>query len=141
MKYAVAYYTRSGNTKKIAETIAEVLGVTPFDIADGMSEKADVLFLGSSLYAFSYDPAVEKFIQDNAESIGQIVSFSTSASGKSTAKFVKETAEKCGIKFYPHAYKCYGKFGILNPSRPGEKDFVQARVFAKSVVADLGDPS
>ncbi len=139
MKYAVAYYTRSGNTKKVAETIAEILGVTPFDISEGMSEKADVLFLGSSLYAFTYDPAVEKFIQENSNYIGKIVSFSTSASGKSTAKFVKETAEKNGIDFYNHAYKCYGKFGILNANRPNEKDLEQAREFTKTVVAELGE--
>lgn len=139
MKYAVAYYTRSGNTKKVADAIAEVLGVEAFDISKGMTEKADVLFLGSSLYAFTYDPSVEKFIQDNASFIGQIVSFSTSASGKSTAKFVKETAEKCNVKFYPHGFKCTGKFGFMNAKHPNEKDLDAARDFAKTVLAKLGE--
>ena len=139
MKYAVAYYTRSGNTKKVADVIAEVLGVEAKEISEGVSEPVDVLFLGSSLYAFTYDPAVEKFIQENASNIKQIVSFSTSASGKSTAKFVKETADKCGIKFYGHAFKSYGKFGIFNAKRPNDKDLEEAREFAKMVLADLGE--
>lgn len=139
MKYAVAYYTRSGNTKKVADVIAEVLGVSATDISEGVAEPVDVLFLGSSLYAFNYDPTVENFIQDNASNIKQIVSFSTSASGKSTAKFVKATAEKCGIRFYPHAFKCYGKFGFMNAKRPNEKDLEEAREFTKSVLAELGE--
>ncbi len=139
MKYAVSYYTRSGNTKKVADVIAEVVGVNAKSISEGISEPVDVLFLGSSLYAFTYDPSVEKFIQDNAANIKQIVSFSTSASGKSTAKFVKAACEKNGIKFYAHAYKCYGKFGIMNAKRPNDKDLEEAREFAKSVLAELGE--
>lgn len=139
MKYAVAYYTRSGNTKKVADAIAEIIEVKATDISEGLSEDVDVLFLGSSLYAFTYDPNVEKFIQDNASKIKQIVSFSTSASGNSTAKFVKETAEKCGIKFYPQGFKCRGKFGIMNAKRPNEKDLEEAREFARNVLAKLGE--
>ena len=41
MNYAVAYYTRSGNTKKVADAIAEVIGVPTTDISKGLS--ADVL--------------------------------------------------------------------------------------------------
>ena len=53
MNYAVAYYTRSGNTKKVADAIAEVIGVPTTDISKGLSADVDVLFLGSSLYAFT----------------------------------------------------------------------------------------
>ena len=137
MKYAVAYYTRSGNTKKVAEAIAEVLGVTAMDISLELPKDIDVLFLGSSLYAFTYDPNVEEFIKKNAENVKTIVSFSTSASGKSTARFVKETAESCGIKFYKQSFKCYGKFLFTNLNRPNEKDLEAAREFAKNVRADL----
>lgn len=139
MKYAVAYYTRSGNTKKVAENIGEVLGVEARDISLELPGKVDYLFLGSSLYAFKYDESVEKFIEKNAGNIGTIVSFSTSASGNSTAKFVKECAEKNGIKFYPHSFKCPGSFMLFNPGRPNEKDLNAARDFAKNIKSELGD--
>jgi len=139
MNYAVAYYTRSGNTKKIADAIAEVIGVPTTDISQGLSTDVDVLFLGSSLYAFTYDPSVEKFIQENASKIKQIVSFSTSASGNSTAKFVKAAAEANGIAFYPQAFKCRGKFGFMNVKHPNDKDLDEARDFAKTVLSKLGE--
>ncbi|MBR4580197.1 MAG: flavodoxin [Lachnospiraceae bacterium] len=139
MKYAVAYYTRSGNTKKVAEAIADVLVTEARDISLELPGKVDVLFLGSSLYAFKYDESVEKFIEKNADKIGMIVSFSTSATGKSTARFVKECAEKNNIKFYHQAFKCPGSFLITNPGRPHEKDLRAARNFTKSVMNELGD--
>ena len=67
MKYAVSYYTRSGNTKKLADVAAGILGVEAHDIADGLTEKVDVLFLGNSLYAFTIEPSVGEFIEKNAK--------------------------------------------------------------------------
>ena len=139
MKYSVAYYTRSGNTKKVAEVIADVLAVDARDISLELPGNVDVLFLGSSLYAFTYDESVEKFIEKNAENIGTIVSFSTSATGKSTAKLVKECCEKYNVKFYHQAFKCPGSFLLFNPGRPNEKDLIAVRNFTQSVMNELGD--
>ena len=55
MKVEVRYFTRTGNTKKLADAISEALGVKAETVDAPLSEKADILFLGSSVYAAGVD--------------------------------------------------------------------------------------
>ena len=48
MKCAVRYYTKTGNTKKLAEVVAAALGVEALPISEPVSEQTDLLFLGNS---------------------------------------------------------------------------------------------
>ena len=61
MKIAVRYYTKTGNTKKLAMAIAEAVGVEAKPISVPVDEPVDILFLGNSYYAFSIDPEVNLF--------------------------------------------------------------------------------
>ena len=45
MKYAVRYYTKTGNTKRLAEAIAKELGVEALPVSETVNEKVDILFL------------------------------------------------------------------------------------------------
>ena len=54
MSVAVRYYSRSGNTKAIAEAIAKAARVHAVSVdapMAGLEETADVLFIGGALYA------------------------------------------------------------------------------------------
>ena len=51
MKTAVRYYTKTGNTKRLAEEVGKALGVDALPICEPLDEKVDVLFLGNSYYA------------------------------------------------------------------------------------------
>ena len=97
MNIAVRYYTRSGNTKKLADAVGEALGVEAKNINADLTEKADVLFLGTSMYAGSYDTAVNNFIEKNADKIGTVVNFGSSATGKSTLKKLEALCNEKGI--------------------------------------------
>ena len=55
MNIAVRYYTRSGNTKKLAEAVASAVSAEAKDINEPLIERADILFLGCSYYAFDID--------------------------------------------------------------------------------------
>ncbi|MBQ5485226.1 MAG: flavodoxin, partial [Lachnospiraceae bacterium] len=97
MKYAVRYYTKSGNTKRLAEAIAGVLGVEALPISEPVTEKVDALFLGNSYYAFSIDPEVRAFIGTlDKNLVGKIVNFGSAAMLNSTYKKVKAEADKVG---------------------------------------------
>ena len=63
MKFAVRYYTKTGNTKKLAEAVAAALDTDALPISEPLAEKVDILFLGNSYYAFSIDPEVRDFIR------------------------------------------------------------------------------
>lgn len=134
MTIAVRYYTRSGNTQKLAEAIAAAVGVQAAPVSAGLAEKADILFLGSSPYAFDVDDAVKAFLQKNRASIGTLYHFGTSASPSSTYKLVAKLAAENGVTIAPEQYHCYGSFLMLHRGRPNAADCAAAAEFARGIV-------
>ena len=63
MKTAVRYYTKTGNTKRLAEAVANAVGAEALPLSSPIEEPVDLLFLGNSYYAFSIDPEVRSFIR------------------------------------------------------------------------------
>jgi len=136
MNYAVVYYSRSGNTKKLADAAAEVLGVSAQDVTTDLTGKADRVFLASSLYAGGYDPSVAEFVKRNADKIGEIVCIGSSASGKSTAKKVKVLADGLNIPVYKRSFNCPGHFLFMHKNRPDGDDLAQLKDFVKSIIEE-----
>ena len=134
MTIAVRYYTRGGNTAKLAAAISEALDVPAANLETPLPEKADILFLGSSYYAFDVDPAVKTFIADNAKNIGKIVCFGTSAGMGSTVKKVKAVAAEAGVSVDDRAFHCFGSFGPFHKGRPNTQDCQDAVEFALIIV-------
>ena len=62
MKIAIRYYSRGGNTTKLAKAISEAVGVEAFTTDVPLKEDVDILFLGSSVYAYGVDDHVKQFI-------------------------------------------------------------------------------
>ena len=107
MTYAVRYYTKTGNTRRLAEAIAKELGVEAHPLEIPITEKVDLLFLGNSYYAFSIDPEVRRFISVlDKNKVGRIVNFGSAAMLNSTFKKVKAEAEKVGIPMYEKEFHC-----------------------------------
>ena len=59
MKFDVRYYTETGNTKKLADAISEVVGVEAKTIDNPITEEVEVLFLGTAIYAFGLSKEVK----------------------------------------------------------------------------------
>ena len=139
MTYAVRYYTQTGNTKRLAEAIAEELGVQALPLSAPITEKVDVLFLGNSYYAFTIAPEVREFVAglDKAK-VGKIINFGTAAMMNSTYKKVRSVAATKGIPVLDREFHCKGEFKGMNKGRPNEDDLKLARVFAKSIRKELG---
>ena len=114
MTCAVRYYTKTGNTKKLADAIAKVVGVEALPISTPVTEKVDLLFLGNS---------------------GRIVNFGTAALLNSTYKKVKAVADKAGIPMHEKEFHCKGEFNGLHKGKPDEKDLKAAAEFARNIIA------
>lgn len=135
MKIAVRYYTKTGNTKRLAQAVAEALDTEALPIGVPVEGEYDVLFLGNSYYAFSIDPEVRAFIRSLDKSkIGRIVNFGTAAMLNSTLKKVKAEAAKVGIPVDDREFHCRGEFGGIHKGRPNAEDMKAAAGFAKSIV-------
>ncbi len=132
MKYAVRYYTKTGNTKRLAEAIAKELGVEALPISEPVSEAVDYLFLGNSYYAFSIDPEVKAFVASlDKNKVGKIVNFGSAAMLNSTYKKVKAVADKAGIAMDEKEFHCKGEFKGIHKGKPDADDLAAAAQFAK----------
>ncbi|MCM1084540.1 MAG: flavodoxin [Clostridium sp.] len=134
MKVAVRYYTRSGNTKKIAEAVANAIGVKAETTDKALAEDVDILFLCSSVYAYGVDDNVKRFISGINVKVGKVVNVSTAALVKSTYKQVGKLLKEKGIPHAEEEFYCKGSFGPIHKGKPNEKDCKDAAAFAKRIV-------
>ncbi len=135
MKTAVRYYTKTGNTKRLAEAVAEAVGVEALPISVPVAEPVDVLFLGNSYYAFGIDPEVKKFVSSlDKTKVGRIVNFGSAAMLNSTRKKVKAEADKVGIPVDEREFHCKGEFKGIHKGRPDETDMKAAAEFAAKII-------
>lgn len=135
MTYAVRYYTKTGNTKRLAQAIADTLGVEALPISVPVTEAVDVLFLGNSYYAFTIDPEVRDFVRSLDKSkVGRLVNFGSAAMLNSTYKKVKAEADKVGIPMDEREFHCRGEFKGIHRGRPNTDDLRAASAFAKSLM-------
>lgn len=135
MSIAIRYYTRSGNTKKLAEEIAKNTSCEAMSVSVPLAEKADILFLGCSYYAFDVDAEVKKFITENHQNIGKIVCFGTSAMMKSMKKPVSKVATGVAVAVADEEFHCRGQFGKMHKGRPNAEDLEAVSAFAKKIVS------
>ena len=133
MKIAVRYFTRSGNTEKLAKAIAEAVGTQALTTDDPLKEGVDILFLGSSVYAYGVDDNIKRFISDIDVKVGKVVNFSTAALIKSTYKQVAKLLKEKNIAFASEFY-CKGSFGPMHKGKPDADDIKAAAEFARKVV-------
>lgn len=107
---AVRYLSHSGNTKRIAEAIAEGASTTALSIIDEpfMKEHVDTLFLGGAPYANIMDPKLREYAENiNAKMVSKVVLFTTSNWSHRTVKALRKMFEQKGISvesehFYAH---------------------------------------
>jgi flavodoxin len=135
MKIAIRYYTKTGNTKRLAEAIGKAVGVDAQPISTPVTEPVDILFLGNSYYAFTIDPEVRNFILSlDKGKVGKIVNFGSAAMMNSTWKKVKAVADKVGIPMDEREFHCKGEFKGLHKGKPDEADCKAAADFARKIV-------
>ena len=135
MKIAVRYYTKTGNTKRLAEAIGEAVDAEALPISTPVTEPVDILFLGNSYYAFSIDPEVRSFVKSlDKTMVGKIVNFGSAAMLNSTYKKVKAEADKIGIPLDEREFHCKGEFKGIHKGKPDENDLKAAAEFAKQII-------
>jgi flavodoxin len=135
MKTAVRYYSKSGNTKKLASAIAEALGVTAASTDEAILEQIDVLFLGGALYAGGIDAHLRDYIKKlSVEKVKSVALFSSSASGRTIRPQVEKLLNGTGITIVGNEFAREGRFLFIHSGRPNEKDCAEAAAFAKAII-------
>lgn len=126
MKCAVRYYSRSGNTRLLAEAIADELGVEAVsaDSSDAtISGHIDVLFIGGALYAYGLDKKLVSYIRTlDGDMVGRAVLFSTTWLSKHSFDLMRKELEARGIAVAERTF--YAK------NKPSAERLKEAKVFA-----------
>ncbi len=139
MNIQVRYYSRSGNTKKLADCIAKTAGVTAAEITDGTTEQADILFLGASVYWGGIDGKVKKYIRQlDSSKVKQVIVFSTSALTERAFNEIRKLLLERGIQVVEENFYCRGSFATLHKGRPDHNDLEAASAFTKQVLKNRG---
>lgn len=112
MNIAVRYCskTKFGNTMRIAEAMADALGVKAVSIMDEpkLPEKVDVLFLGGAPYANIMAPELREYAESlTSDMVDKIVLFTTSNWSRRTVLALKKILRERNIEvedefFYAH---------------------------------------
>ena len=126
MNAAVRYYSRSGNTKALAEAIAEAAGVPAISVDSSeapIRESADILFIGGALYAYGIDSHLKEYLQTlSGDKVKKAVVFSTSWLSKHAVDLIKKQLREKGISTAEDYF--YAK------NKPNEAQLKEAAAFA-----------
>ena len=127
MSAAVRYYSRSGNTKAVAEAIASAAGVKAISVDQsdaGIKEPVDVLFVGGALYAYGLDSNLKAYLKSLKKTdAGKAVVFSTSWISKHSIDLIKKGLNDAGIPVEEEVF--YVK------SKPSASQLMEAEEFAR----------
>ena len=134
MKAAIRYYSKGGNTEKVALAISKATGLPAETIDVPLLEDVDILFLGSSVYGFDVDDQVKQFISNIDVKVGKVVNFSTACLVKSTYKQVGKLLAEKNIPLAKEEYYCRGSFGPMHKGRPNQQDLQAAEAFARKIM-------
>lgn len=127
---AVRYYSKSGNTKLLAEAIAKGAGVIPISVDEDsakITEDIDVLFIGGALYAYGLDKVMNEYLAGiDGSKVKKAVVFSTSWISKHSIDLIKKALKEKGIEVADET--CYVR------NKPNDKQLAEAEAFAKKFI-------
>lgn len=115
MKACVLYISRTGNTKRLAEAISELLKAPVFNIADApdpsVTQDFDLLVIGTPVMGLRPTPEVQSFVKRLPE-----------GAGKNTILFCTYAIKQGGtLKVLEKELAAKGYINILNVSKRGVK--------------------
>jgi len=133
--FEVVYCSISGNTKKVAEAIADELGVK----AENVKEKewltqGSFVFLGSGCYGGKPGKGLQGFIARNDFKGRQVALFGTSMGGRGDEVRVMEELLKWEGALIRGSFYCKGRFFFFfSRGHPIDEELAKAREFAKEM--------
>jgi len=136
MNIKVRYFSESGNTKKVADAIAQELDINAEPITKGISNDTDILFLGGGVYWAGIHGELKNFILSLDNSVKKVAVFSTAAISKSAYKQIKKILVDKNIFVYENEFHCRGEFSNRHKDRPNDEDLNLAKQFAREIMKE-----
>ena len=128
--------SRGGNTRKVADAIADELGIKATDVTISPPDDAKILFLGSGTYGGKPGQAMMKFIGSGNFSGRKVAVFGTSGSlagGQNMIAAMTDILKQKGATILG-SYHCRGKTFLVNWGHPNKEDLDNAKKFAREML-------
>lgn len=98
MKIAIRYYSRTGNTEKVAKEIGKQLDITPKTISEPLINPVGELLLGGGTYFLKADKHIRDFVTKiKPNQAKRIIVFGTSSGLGTMANSLKKALTKKGF--------------------------------------------
>lgn len=133
MNIKVLYFSKGGNTMKMAEAIASELSVTTEAIPPAYPlDNVKLLFLGASIHGKKIDEKMIDYIKtlDNKK-VKNAALFSASGDNLDGINAMKELLTSKGIHVMDESFCCEGKHALFQHAHPDDNDLKNVRAFAK----------
>jgi flavodoxin I len=133
--HQVLYYSRGGNTRKVADAIAAELGTKAAGVKSAsIDPAAGVIFLGSGSYGSQPGEDWKKFVEAHDFAGRNVAVFGTSGGGTGNeVKVMAEALKNKGARVIG-SHHCKGKFLLWSRGHPDAADLEAAGKFAREMV-------
>lgn len=136
MSVQVVYFSKTKHSHRLAQAVAEALGVPAVDVRDWQSAPGtQALLLVSGVYAGRSAPEVLAFAGKlKPEDAGRVILLSSSASGQEQKDDLRHALARAGMRVDPRGFVCPGSFLFVRRGRPNQQDVDAAVAFARKAV-------
>jgi flavodoxin len=138
MKITVVYHSQTGNTKKLAEAMADTLGIKALSVAEaGKLQGVDLLFLGDGVYMGGMAHEMRAFIESlDGKEIKAAAVFGTFGGQRTAIEGMKKALASRGIAVVKESFGCKGQcWFFINRKQPNAEQLNEAQDFVRRTVA------
>jgi flavodoxin I len=133
---AVLVDSRGGNTRKVADAIADELGVKAGDVTAPLPDDAKILFLGSGTYGGRPGEAMLKLIGSANFTGRKVALFGTAGGDGGAGKMIAVMTDALTQKGASilGSWHCRGRMLVVNWGHPDKEDLENAKKFAREML-------
>ena len=134
--HQVIYFSRGGNTKKLADAIAGEFNTRPQDVKEAkIGADTGILFLGSGCYGGRPGPEMLKFIEGNDFNGRGVALFGTAGGGVGKQFDPMENALRIKGAHVRGKHCSKGQaWLVMNRGHPNAQDLDDAKKFARDMI-------
>ena len=135
MKYAIRYYSKFGNSERMAQAVGEVTGVKPESVETPLTEEVDILFIGAGLFLAKVNGRVKEFARTlDPKKVKKVVCFGSCALSDSPVPQIRKIFEELGFNVAEESFTCRGSMGPRHGGHPDAKDLADLKAFTEKMV-------
>jgi flavodoxin len=139
MNIRVLYHSLTGNTRRIAEAIAEEAGcATEKTTGADPALAADILFLGAALHKGGLDESLVNRIRGmdplKIKGVAVFVTCINEIAGEKAMRMITALLRGRGLRTIGSGFACRGKFLFFNRKQPDSAAIDRAKAFARAIV-------